>query len=159
MKNISKYITYQEATTSQTAVRKGIKNEPCDNELLAMQLVGIRVFDVIREHFKTPLRVSSFYRSPILNKAVGGAPFSQHVKGQAIDIQGTGKVTNKMIFDFIKENLDFDQVLAEYPKNGVISWVHVSYVSKEKNRKQSLVVKKINGKTVYIPYKSDKDLI
>lgn len=137
MKNISKYITYQEATTSQTAVRKGIKNEPGDNELLAMQLVGIRVFDVVREHFKTPLRVSSFYRSPILNSVIGGSSrTSQHVKGQAIDIQGTGKVTNKMIFDYIKENLDFDQLINEYN----YSWVHVSYVSKEKNRKQILKI-------------------
>jgi len=137
MKNISKYITYQEATTSQTAVRKGIKNDPGDNELLAMQLLGIRVFDVIREHFKTPLRVSSFYRSPELNSAIGGSSrTSQHVKGQAIDIQGTGKVTNKMIFDYIKENLDFDQLINEYN----YSWVHVSYVSKEKNRKQILKI-------------------
>lgn len=137
MKNISKYITYQEATTSQTAVRKGIKNNPGDNELLAMQLLGIRVFDVIREHFKTPLRVSSFYRSPELNSAIGGSSrTSQHVKGQAIDIQGTGKVTNKMIFDYIKENLDFDQLINEYN----YSWVHVSYVSKEKNRKQILKI-------------------
>jgi hypothetical protein len=137
MKNISKYITYQEATTSQTAVRKGIKNYPGDNELLAMQLLGIRVFDVIREHFKTPLRVSSFYRSPELNSAIGGSSrTSQHVKGQAIDIQGTGKVTNKMIFDYIKENLDFDQLINEYN----YSWVHVSYVSKEKNRKQILKI-------------------
>ena len=137
MKNISKYITYQEATTSQTAVRKGIKNEPGDNELLAMQLLGIRVFDVIRDHFKTPLRVSSFYRSPELNSAIGGSSrTSQHVKGQAIDIQGTGKVTNKMIFDYIKENLDFDQLINEYN----YSWVHVSYVSKEKNRKQILKI-------------------
>ena len=137
MKNISKYISYQEATTSQTAVRKGIKNDPGDNELLAMQLVGIRVFDVIREHFKTPLRVSSFYRSPELNSAIGGSSrTSQHVKGQAIDIQGTGKVTNKMIFDYIKENLDFDQLINEFN----YSWVHVSYVSKEKNRKQILKI-------------------
>ena len=137
MKNISKYITYQEATTSQTAVRKGIKNEPGDNELLAMQLLGIRVFDVVREYFKTPLRVSSFYRSPELNSAIGGSSrTSQHVKGQAIDIQGTGKVTNKMIFDFIKESLDFDQLINEYN----YSWVHVSYVSKEKNRKQILKI-------------------
>jgi len=136
MKNISKYISYQEATTSQTAVRKGIKNEPGDNELLAMQLLGIRVFDVVREHFKTPLRVSSFYRSPELNSAIGGSSTSQHVKGQAIDIQGTGKVTNKMIFDYIKENLDFDQLINEYN----YSWVHVSYVSKEKNRKQILKI-------------------
>jgi len=137
MKNISKYITYLEATTSQTATRKGIVNIPGDKELINMQLVGIRVFDVIREHFKTPLRVSSFYRSLLLNNSIGGSKTSQHVKGQAIDIQGTGKVTNKMIFDYIKENLDFDQLINEYN----YSWVHVSYVSKEKNRKQILNIK------------------
>jgi len=137
MKNISKYITYLEATTSQTATRKGIVNIPGDKELINMQLVGIRVFDVIREHFKTPLRVSSFYRSLLLNNSIGGSKTSQHVKGQAIDIQGTGKVTNKMIFDYIKENLDFDQLINEYN----YSWIHVSYVSKEKNRKQILNIK------------------
>lgn len=137
MKNISKYITYLEATTSQNATRKGIVNIPGDKELINMQLVGIRVFDVIREHFKTPLRVSSFYRSLLLNNSIGGSKTSQHVKGQAIDIQGTGKVTNKMIFDYIKENLDFDQLINEYN----YSWIHVSYVSKEKNRKQILNIK------------------
>jgi len=137
MKNISKYITYLEATTSQTATRKGIVNIPGDKELINMQLVGIRVFDVIRKHFKTPLRVSSLYRSLLLNNSIGGSKTSQHVKGQAIDIQGTGKVTNKMIFDYIKENLDFDQLINEYN----YSWVHVSYVSKEKNRKQILNIK------------------
>jgi hypothetical protein len=137
MKNISKYITYLEATTSQTATRKGIVNTPGDKELINMQLVGIRVFDVVREHFKTPLRVSSFYRSLLLNNSIGGARTSQHVKGQAIDIQGTGEVTNKMIFDYIKDNLDFDQLINEYN----YSWVHVSYVSKDKNRKQILNIK------------------
>ena len=137
MKNISKYITYLEATTSQTATRKGIVNTPGDKELINMQLVGIRVFDVVREHFKTPLRVSSFYRSLLLNNSIGGARTSQHVKGQAIDIQGTGDITNKMIFDYIKDNLDFDQLINEYN----YSWVHVSYVSKEKNRKQILNIK------------------
>ena len=137
MKNISKYITYLEATTSQTATRKGIVNIPGDKELINMQLVGIRVFDVVREHFKSPLRVSSFYRSLLLNNSIGGARTSQHVKGQAIDIQGTGDITNKMIFDYIKDNLDFDQLINEYN----YSWVHVSYVSKEKNRKQILNIK------------------
>lgn len=137
MKNISKYITYLEATTSQTATRKGIVNTPGDKELINMQLVGIRVFDVVRDHFKTPLRVSSFYRSLLLNNSIGGARTSQHVKGQAIDIQGTGDITNKMIFDYIKDNLDFDQLINEYN----YSWVHVSYVSKEKNRKQILNIK------------------
>lgn len=138
MKNISKYITYEEATTSQTATRNKIDNTPTAEALINMQLVGIRVFDVIRDHFKTPLRVSSFYRSLLLNNCVGGSKTSQHVKGQAIDMQGTGKVTNKMIYDFIKDNLDFDQLIWEYGTDKNPAWVHVSYVSKEKNRKQVL---------------------
>lgn len=141
MKNISKYISYEEATTSQTATRKSISNVPSDKELINMQLVGIRVFDVIREHFGTPLRVSSFFRCLLLNNAVGSKNNSQHIKGQAIDMQGTGKVTNKMIFDFIKENLDFDQLIWEFGNDENPAWVHVSYVSKEKNRKQILTIK------------------
>ena len=141
MKNISKYITYDEAVTSQTAIRKGIANVPNNEQLINMQLVGIRVFDVVRDHFGTPLRVSSFFRNEATNKAVGGSSTSQHVKGQAIDIQGTGKVTNKMIFDYIKENLDYDQLIWEYGTDQNPAWVHVSYVSKEKNRKQILKIK------------------
>ena len=141
MKNISKYITYLEATTSQTASRKGIDNSPTDAELINMKLVAIRVFDVVRDHFKTPLRVSSFYRCLKLNTAVGGAKNSQHKLGQAIDMQGTGDVTNKQIFEFIKNNLDFDQLIWEFGNEANPAWVHVSYVSKEKNRKQILYVK------------------
>jgi len=141
MKTISKYISYQEATTSQTAVRKGIKNEPNDEQLLNMQLVGIRIFDRVREHFATPLRVSSFFRSDSLNKAVGGSKTSQHVKGQAIDMQGSSKVSNAEIFEYIKRNLDFDQLIWEYGTDKEPAWVHVSYVSKEKNRNQILRIK------------------
>lgn len=141
MKNISKYITYLEATTSQTATRKGIVNIPGEKELINMQLVGIRVFDVIREYFDIPLRVSSFYRSLLLNNSVGGAKTSQHVKGQAIDIQATGDISNKMIFEYIKDNLDFDQLIWEFGTDKNPAWVHVSYVSKDKNRKQILHIK------------------
>lgn len=141
MKNISKYITYLEATTSQTATRKGIVNTPGEKELINMQLVGIRVFDVVREYFDTPLRVSSFYRSLLLNNSVGGAKTSQHVKGQAIDIQATGDISNKMIFEYIKDNLDFDQLIWEFGTDKNPAWVHVSYVSKDKNRKQILHIK------------------
>ena len=141
MKNISKYITYLEATTSQTATRKGIVNIPGEKELINMQLVGIRVFDVVREYFDIPLRVSSFYRSLLLNNSVGGAKTSQHVKGQAIDIQATGDISNKMIFEYIKDNLDFDQLIWEFGTDKNPAWVHVSYVSKDKNRKQILYIK------------------
>ena len=140
MKNICKYISYQESITSQTAIRNKIDNAPKEVELICMQLVGIRVFDVVREHFRTPLRVSSFYRSDLLNKAVGGSKTSQHVKGQAIDIQGTGVVSNKMIFEYIKEHLDFDQLIWEFGNKTNPAWVHVSYNSREKNRKQILYI-------------------
>ena len=141
MKNISKYISYKEAITSQTATRNKIENTPNELELVCMQLVGLRVFDVVREHFNVPIRVSSFFRSLALNKAVGGSKTSQHVKGQAIDMQGSGKVSNKMIFDYIKDNLDFDQLIWEFGTDKNPAWVHVSYVSKDKNRKQILYIK------------------
>jgi len=141
MTNISKYITFEEAVTSQTAIRHKIVNEPTANQIVCMQLVGIRCFDVIREHFGVPLKVSSFFRSLLLNNAVGGAKNSQHCKGQAIDIQGTGAVTNAMIFEFAKNNLDFDQLIWEFGNEKNPAWVHISYVSRELNRKQILTVK------------------
>ena len=140
MKRISKYISYQESVTSQTATRNGIDNTPSDSELISMQLVGIRVFDEVREHFDTPIRVSSFFRALDLNRAVGSKDSSQHRKGQAIDMQGTGKVSNKMIFNYIKDNLDYDQLIWEYGNKTNPAWVHVSYVSREKNRKQIIYV-------------------
>lgn len=136
MENISKHISYNEATTSQTAVRKKIKNIPNEQQLEAMRLVAEKCFEPVREHFGVPLRVSSFFRCLLLNKVIGGANNSQHIKGEAIDIQGSGDVTNKMIFDYIKENLEFDQLINEYN----YSWVHVSF-SKKGNRNQIVVVK------------------
>jgi hypothetical protein len=141
MKKICKYITYSEAVSSQTAVRRNIDNTPSEQNLINMQLVGIRVFDVVREKLGKPIRVSSFYRSLLLNKAVGGSKTSQHTKGHAIDMQGMDGLSNKKIFDYIKDNLDFDQLIWEFGDSKNPAWVHVSYVSKEKNRKQILYVK------------------
>ena len=140
MKSISKYITYAEAVTSQTATRNGILNVPSPESIVNMQLVGLRIFDVVREHFNKPIRVSSFFRGLLLNKAVKGSRTSQHVKGQAIDMQGTNGLTNKQIFEYIKINLDFDQLIWEFGDKKNPAWVHVSYVSKEKNRKQVLYI-------------------
>lgn len=141
MKNICKFITYDEATTSQTATRLGINNTPNAEQLVNMQLVGSRIFDVVRQHFGKPLRVSSFFRNEATNEAVKGSKTSQHVKGQAIDIQALKGVTNKQIFEYIKANLDFDQLIWEFGTSENPAWVHVSYVSKEKNRKQILTIK------------------
>ena len=133
---ISKYVSYDEATKSQTAIRHGIKNEPNEQELEFMKIVAQKCFDPIREFYGKPLRVSSFFRCLELNKKVGGSKTSQHVKGQAIDIDAGSKKENKKIFEFAKSKLEFDQLINEYD----YSWIHISY-NHNKNRKQVLVIK------------------
>jgi len=158
---ISKHLSLKEATHSDRADELKIVNDnPNLSVIDNMKLLAEKVFEPIREHFNVPIYVSSMYRGLPLNQAVKGSITSQHCSGEAMDIDmgDKGKPSNKEIFDYIKKNLVWDQLLAEFPKNGNISWVHVSY-SNIKNRKQILVAKKINGKTSYIPYKSDKDLI
>jgi len=147
---ISKHISYKEATQSQTAVRKGIKNEPDAYQLQNMQTLAENVFEPIREHFGVPIAINSFFRSPKLNKAIGGAAGSQHTQGRAIDIDDTlGGVSNKQMFEWIKENLDFDQLIWEFGNDSNPDWVHVSYVSSTENRKRVLKASRQNGKTVY----------
>ena len=152
---ISKYLNYEEATKSQTATRLGIKNEPNPQQLEAMKYVAVNVFDKVREFVGGPLHASSFFRSEKLNAAIGGSSkTSQHMKGEAIDIDCDtfGHGTNQGIFDYIRVNLDYDQVIGEYPDaNGKWSWVHVS-LKKSGNRKQVLV--KLKDK--YINYSDYK---
>lgn len=148
---ISDHISYEEATKSQTATRKGIDNNPTMMDLDRMKLVAEKCFEPIRNYFKVPISINSFYRSPKLNKAIGGSTTSQHVTGEAIDIdaiEGTG-LTNKEIFDWAKANLDFDQLIAEFPDSkGTPEWVHISY-KKIGNRKQVLTAVKSGSKTIY----------
>ncbi len=136
MDNISKHITYLEATQSPTAVKLGINNNPNEAQLDAMKLVAEKCFEPLRVWYGKPIKVNSFFRSDLLNRAVKGATTSQHKKGEAIDIDAGSKEENKKLFEWIKANLVFDQVINEYD----YSWVHVSY-SKVKNRKQILAIK------------------
>lgn len=136
MENISKHISFTEATHSPTAVKLGINNNPDKAQLEAMQLVAEKCFEPLRIWYGKPIKVNSFFRSDLLNRAVKGSLTSQHKKGEAIDLDAGSKEENKKLFDWIKANLDFDQVINEYN----YSWVHVSY-SKTKNRKQILVIK------------------
>lgn len=133
---ISKYVSYEEATKSQTAIRHGINNEPTEDQLQNMKIVATKCFDPIREFYKKPLRVSSFFRCEQLNQLVKGAKNSQHLKGQAIDIDAGSIQENKKIFEWVKDNLEYDQLINEYN----FSWVHISY-NQGKNRKQIVVVK------------------
>ena len=148
---ISKHISYKEGVHSITAIRKGIDNEPNEEQLANMKLVANNVFEPLRVFINGPIKVNSFFRSPDLNKAIGGSTKSQHCKGQAIDIDDTyGKATNAEMYWWIKKNLDFDQMIWEFGNNDNPDWVHVSYVSPDKNRNRCLKAYRDDGKTKYM---------
>lgn len=134
---ISTNLSLAECITSQTAERKKIDNTPNAAVICSLRLVAEKVFQPLRKHFGKPIRVSSGYRSPALNRSIGGSVTSQHVKGEALDLQGTNGVTNAQIYNYIKKNLDFDQLIWEYGTDKEPAWVHVSYKAKG-NRKQAL---------------------
>ena len=148
--NISEHITYKEATASNKAKQLGISNTPNEKELRAMKLLADKVFEPLRKWYGKPIQVTSFFRSAKINKAIGGSATSQHSLGQAIDIDTVSD--NKKLFDYIKDNLTFDQLIWEYGNDNAPDWVHVSY-SEIRNRKQILRATKSGGKTVYLPYK------
>jgi zinc D-Ala-D-Ala carboxypeptidase len=129
---------------------------PTEAHIANFKLLAENVFEPIRKHFGKPIHISSGYRSAELNKAIGGAASSQHCSGEAIDIDmdgHAGGVTNKMVFDFIKENLNFDQLIWEFGTDAAPDWVHVSYESTGKQRKQILKAVRKGGATSYVPYK------
>lgn len=136
--NLTRNISLEELTTSQTATRLKINNTPTPEIIENLKVVAAQV-QKVRDHFGKPLIISSGYRSEKLNSAIGGARNSQHTKGEAIDIQSTNGYTNADIFNYIKNNLDFDQLIWEYGTRKEPKWVHISY-RKSGNRKQILYV-------------------
>ena len=150
MNRISKHITYKEATRSVTALRLGIENKPSEYELQNMELIAEKVFEPLREAVNSPIKINSFYRSEELNKAIGGSSRSQHCQGRAIDIDDFyGYVSNSYMYYYIKDNLDFDQLIWEFGTDTNPDWVHVSYVDSDSNRKRCLLAYKEDGKTKY----------
>jgi len=147
---ISNHISSKEGVYSRTATRLNIDNTPTDEHERNMVLVAEEIFEPLRTYVGGPIKINSFYRSPELNRAIGGSSKSQHCKGQAIDIDDTfGKMSNAEMYEFIKENLDFDQMIWEFGNDNNPDWVHVSYVSPEKNRNRCLKAYKEKGKTNY----------
>jgi zinc D-Ala-D-Ala carboxypeptidase len=147
---ISQHISYKEGVYSTTALRRDIDNTPDDEQLKNMELIAEEIFEPLRAYVGGPIKINSFFRSAKLNTAIGGSKTSQHCKGQAIDIDDTfGKMTNAEMYEYIKENLDFDQMIWEFGDDDNPNWVHVSYVSPEDNRKRCLRAYKDNGKTKY----------
>ena len=147
---ISKHISYKEGVRSNTATRRGIDNTPNNEQLDCMEKIAEEVFEPLRAYVGGPIKINSFFRCPELNKAIGGSSKSQHCKGQAMDIDDTfGRCTNAEMYHFIKEHLDFDQMIWEFGDDDNPDWVHVSYVSPEENRKRCLKAFREDGKTKY----------
>lgn len=140
----------KEALRSNTAQRLGINNMPDNETLVTMQVTAQHIFEPLRNHFNEPIYISSFYRSPELNKAIGGSTNSQHCKGEAIDIDDVySKASNADFFNYIKDKLEFDQLIWEFGDDENPAWVHVSY-NLGKNRMRILKAIKENGRTKYI---------
>tara|TARA_R100000951_G_scaffold17063_2_gene13551 strand:+ start:1083 stop:1556 length:474 start_codon:yes stop_codon:yes gene_type:complete len=151
MVRISKHISYKEATRSATALRLGIENIPNEYQLQNMEMVAKKVFEPLREAIDAPIKINSFFRCEELNKAIGGSSKSQHCQGRAIDIDDIyGNVSNAFMYYYIKDNLDFDQLIWEFGTDDSPDWVHVSYVDEDSNRKRCLKAYREDGKTKYI---------
>ena len=148
--NLSTNLSLLEVTKSQTAVRHGIDNTPNAAQLENLKRVSEKVFQPIREHFNTPIYISSGFRCEDLNTRIGGSRTSSHCKGEALDLDmdGRGSITNRQIFDYVRANLQFDQLIYEFGDDQNPGWVHISY-KKAGNRNQVLKAAKINGKTNY----------
>ena len=148
--SVSKHISMKEAVESYTAKRRGIENVPGEYELVNMTAVAENIFEPLREWVGGPIKINSFFRSAELNQAIGGSSKSQHCQGRAIDIDDTyGQRTNAEMYHWVKENLDFDQMIWEFGTDKNPDWVHISYVSQDGNRNRCLKAERINGKTTY----------
>ena len=150
---VSAHFALAEFTRSESAKRHGVSNEPTPEHLKNLITLCEKVLEPIRMKFG-PINISSGYRSKALNHYIGGSLNSQHCEAKAadIDMDGMGGASNTEIFNYIKDSLDFDQLIWEFGDNNKPDWVHVSY-NAPKNRKQVLRALKVNGKTAYAPYK------
>jgi hypothetical protein len=147
---ISKHISDKEGVYSITAMRRGLDNTPNQFELSNMKEIAEQVFEPLREWVGGSIRINSFYRGKALNKAIGGSTTSQHCKGQAMDIDDVyGHKTNAEMYEWVKENLNFDQMIWEFGDDKNPNWIHISYVNEIDNRNICLKAYKDKGKTKY----------
>jgi len=158
---LSKNLSLSEMLKSRTASRLGINNTPTPEHIDNMKELARHIFQPVRSYFGVPIKISSGYRSSDLNKAIGGSfrrvarkyvATSQHCKGQAVDIDrdGHSAPNNTELFNYIKDNLDFDQLIWEFGTDEKPDWVHVSYNPHGDQRNQILkAYKNEKGKTKY----------
>lgn len=146
MTQLSPHFTLAEMTRSTTAIRKGIPNVPSIDDIRALTLLCVKVLEPVREHYGKPVIVTSGYRAPRVNVAVGGSAASQHCNGEAADFTVQGE-SNLGVCRWIHANLNYDQLIREFGEDG---WVHVSY-SAHRMRNQELTAKRKGGRTMYLP--------
>jgi zinc D-Ala-D-Ala carboxypeptidase len=148
--NLTKNFTLEEMTKSETALRYDIDNTPNEQEISSMKLLAEKVLQPVRDHFGKGVKVNSGFRNQDVNQKVGGSRNSDHTRGQACDIEIPG-VPNVELAEWIRDNLEFNQLILEFYTPGVpdSGWVHVSYIP-ENNKKQVLTATKKDGKTVYL---------
>tara|TARA_R110002074_G_scaffold38467_1_gene104275 strand:+ start:2702 stop:3214 length:513 start_codon:yes stop_codon:yes gene_type:complete len=155
--NFSKHISWKEATGSATAEKLEIDNTPTEEALSNMKILADELFEPLRQQVDEPILVNSFYRSQELNDAIGGsAAVSQHITGNAIDLDATG-ISNCELFYIIKNEFDYDKLIWELGDDNNPAWIHVSYV-KGNNRKLVYQAKRKTGKgySTYHTFKLDK---
>ena len=149
--NVTEHFTLAELTRSPTARKYGIDNSPTPEHIENMRAVCEKILEPVRAHFGKPVTINSSYRSPALNNRVGGSKTSQHCNGEAVDFEIPG-ISNKVVADWIGDNLVFDQVILEFwapggdPNQG---WVHASIKRNGQNRNQKLIASKNGSRTVY----------
>ena len=151
MERFSKHVSWKEGTHSNTALRRGLDNTPNEDQIKCMKDIAEGLFEPLREWVGGPIKINSFFRGEPVNTAIGGSTRSQHMKGQALDLDDTfGHKTNAEMYHYIKDNLDFDQLIWEFGDDKNPNWIHVSYVTHRPNRKKLTIAKRIDGKTRYI---------
>ena len=145
--NLSKHVTRSEFERSETAINRGIDNSMNEWEIERAKLVCENCFEPIRAKVGAPIRINSGFRSGALNRAIGGASTSQHSLGEAIDLD----LHDRDLFEWIIDNVEFDQLIFEGGTTDKADWFHISY-RKGRLRKQVLRMVKKGGKSTYIPY-------
>lgn len=163
-RKLSENFTLGEMIVSSTAKKYGIDNTPDIFDITSMEELCKNLLQPIRNAYGKPIIISSGYRCPKLNSKIGGSKTSQHMKGEAADINdgvayrkgGEARyAANAMLFDLIYKMGGYDQLINEFPDSkGRPQWIHISYNPQlKKQRGQALVAKKVKGKTIYVPYK------
>ena len=160
-RRISDYVSYKEVVYSTTAIKRDIDNTPNEEQLQRIILLANKLFDPLRVWCGGRVKINSVFRSKKLNSLIGGSSTSQHManKGAAIDIDDNYRnKTNLEMFHYIKDNLEFDQLIAEFPVNGQPRWIHASY-NEGNNRGRVMIAIKRNGRTKYVLYEGNESLL